>query len=145
MKKYAIIIFAFIIHTCVNASASDWNQWRGPNRDASVSTFKIPAKLPAELKQVWSVEVGVGHSSPIISGNRVYLISRVGEQEVVAAYDRSTGKLIWKDSYDVPYEMNPAAIPHGKGPKSTPVVANGKLYTFGITGILSCYEAGAGK
>jgi outer membrane protein assembly factor BamB len=142
--KFFATFFLFII-LCSFAASSDWNQWRGPNRDASVSTFKIPATLPNELKQVWNVEVGVGHASPIISGNKVFLISRVAEQEVTAAYDRPTGKLVWKDSYDAPYQMNPAAIPHGKGPKSTPLVANGKLYTFGISGVLSCYDATSGK
>ena len=142
-----LVIFVSILVMCLSdiVGTADWNQWRGPNRDGSFSTFKVPEKLPDQLKQIWNVEVGIGHSSPVISGTKVFLISRVAEQEVIAAYDLATGKLIWKDSYDAPYEMNPAAIPHGKGPKSTPVVANGKLYTLGISGVLSCYDASAGK
>jgi outer membrane protein assembly factor BamB len=143
--KLAIFVSILVISHFSFVEAADWNQWRGPNRDGSVSTFNVPEKLPEQLTQVWNVVVGIGHASPVISGNQVFLISRVEEQEVIAAYDRATGKLIWKDSYDAPYQMNPAAIPHGKGPKSTPVVANGKLYTFGITGVLSCYDVAAGK
>jgi outer membrane protein assembly factor BamB len=94
---------------------------------------------------VWSIEVGIGHSSPVLSGTRIYVFTRNGEQETVAAYELASGKMIWKDNYDVPYNMNPAAINHGKGPKSTPVVANGKLYCFGISGILSSYEVASGK
>jgi outer membrane protein assembly factor BamB len=53
--------------------------------------------------------------------------------------------LLWQDGYPVAYTMNPAATGHGKGPKSTPVIAGGKLYTFGITEVLSCYDIGKGK
>jgi outer membrane protein assembly factor BamB len=59
--------------------------------------------------------------------------------------DLDTGKLLWHDTYPTPYMMNPAAVSHGKGPKSTPVFYNDKLYTFGISGILSCYDTATGK
>lgn len=140
-----IAIFLFALFSFQDLEANDWNQWRGANRDGSSPTFKAPVSFPEELKKVWSVEVGIGHSSPVISGEKVFLISRIGEQEVVAAYSRETGKLLWKDAYDAPYTMNPAAISHGKGPKSTPLAANGRLYTFGIGGVLSCYDASTGK
>lgn len=145
MKSHLIGIFLCAVICSQNLHAQDWNQWRGPNRDGSSSSFKQPKVFPDELKEVWSVEVGIGHSSPVVSGEKVFLISRVGDQEVVAAYGRESGKLVWKDAYDAPYTMNPAAINHGKGPKSTPLVANGKLYTFGISGVLSCYDAASGK
>jgi hypothetical protein len=66
----------------------------------------------------------------------VYEFSREAEAEVVRALDLATGKELWKQSYPVAYEMNPAATGHGKGPKSTPVVADGRLFTLGITGVL---------
>ena len=91
------------------------------------------------------MEVGIGHSSPVLSGNRIFQFTRTGEQETAAAYDVASGKLLWKESYDLPYSMNPAATRHGKGPKSTPVVVGGRLYTFGINGTLSCYDAAGGK
>jgi len=145
MNRHLVALFFVALICSQNLQSQDWNQWRGPNRDGSSSSFKQPKVFPDELKKVWSVEVGIGHSSPIVSGERVFLLSRVGEQEVVAAYGRESGKLIWKDAYDTPYTMNPAAMSHGKGPKSTPLVANGRLYTFGISGILSCYNASTGK
>src|SRR5262249_19197781 len=55
------------------------------------------------------------------------------------------GKQRWRADYPAPYEVDQAARAHGKGPKSTPVVRAGKLYTFGISGILSCFEADTGK
>jgi outer membrane protein assembly factor BamB len=125
--------------------AQDWPQWRGASRDGVITGFVAPKTWPDQLKQRWKVTVGIGHSSPVVAGNRVYLHSRQGENEVVAAYDLSNGKTLWQDSYPVAYTMNPAATGHGKGPKSTPVYNNGKLYTLGITGVLSCYDTAKGK
>ena len=125
--------------------AQDWPQWRGPNRDGVVASFTAPKVWPDKLKTVWKVQAGIGHSSPVVVGKRVYLHSRQEENEVVTCSDLDTGKQAWRDSYPTPYTMNPAAASHGKGPKSTPVVYNNKLYTLGISGILSCYDAVTGK
>ncbi|MEK6410118.1 MAG: PQQ-binding-like beta-propeller repeat protein [Acidobacteriota bacterium] len=125
--------------------AQDWPQWRGPNRDGLVASFTAPRVWPDKLKTIWKVQAGIGHASPVVVGRRVYLHSRQDENEVASCFDLDTGKLIWHDSYPTPYMMNPAAFSHGKGPKSTPVVYNNRLYTFGISGILSCYDAATGK
>lgn len=124
--------------------AQDWPQWRGPNRDGVAASFAAPKVWPDKLKTIWKVQVGIGHASPVVVGRRVYLHSRQDETEVVSCFDLATGKQLWRDSYPTPYMMHPAALSHGKGPKSTPVVYNNKLYTFGISGILSCYDAAAG-
>ena len=125
--------------------AQDWNQWRGPNRDGVVASFTAPATWPDKMKPLWKVQVGIGHSSPVVAGKRVYLHSRKDESEVVSCFDLDSGKQLWTDSYLTPYKMNPAAVTHGKGPKSTPVVSDNKLFTLGISGILSCYDAITGK
>ncbi len=125
--------------------AQDWPQWRGPNRDGVVASFTPPKVWPDKLKTIWKVQVGLGHSSPVFLGRRVYLLSRQEENEVASCFDLDSGKLLWKDSYPTPYMMNPAAVSHGKGPKSTPIVYNKMLYTFGISGILSCYDTATGK
>jgi outer membrane protein assembly factor BamB len=125
--------------------AQDWPQWRGANRDGVVTGFTAPNTWPDQLKQIWKAPVGVGHSSPLVIGARIYLHSRQAENEVAAAYDLNTGKTIWQNSYPIAYTMNPAAAGHGKGPKSTPVYSNGKLYTLGITGVLSCYDTAKGS
>lgn len=125
--------------------AQDWSQWRGHNRDGAVASFTAPRVWPDKLKTIWKVPVGIGHSSPVVVGRRVYLHSRQDESEVASCFDLDTGKQLWRDSYPTPYMMNPAAVSHGKGPKSTPVAYNNKLYTFGISGILSCYDTATGK
>ncbi|MFM8392754.1 MAG: PQQ-binding-like beta-propeller repeat protein, partial [Acidobacteriota bacterium] len=100
---------------------------------------------PATLRPGWRIEVGIGHSSPLVVGERVYLHTRVGENEVVRALDLKTGRTLWQDSYAVDYTMNSAARSHGKGPKSTPVIAPGRLVTLGITGVLSVYDLTRGR
>jgi outer membrane protein assembly factor BamB len=127
------------------SQAADWDQWRGPGRDGKVTGFQAPARWPASLQRKWKIAVGEGHSSPLIVANSAYIFSRQGESEVVRRLDLATGREIWKASYLAPYEMNPAARGHGKGPKSTPVYHNGKLFTLGISGILSCINTQTGK
>lgn len=144
LRAALFCVFAFT--TLASASfAQDWPQWRGANRDGHIASFTTPKVWPEQLKMKWKVDVGFGHSSPLVVGKKVFLQSRQGEQEVASCFDLDTGKLLWKDGYAAPYQMNPAAMGHGKGPKSTPAVAAGKLYTLGITGILSCYDTATGK
>jgi outer membrane protein assembly factor BamB len=146
VKWYVLaVLFGAVIQGSDGAQAQDWTQWRGANRDGVVTGFVTPKSWPDQLKSKWKVQVGVGHSSPVVADKRVYLHSRQGEKEVVAAYDLGTGKVVWQDSYPSEYAMNPAARGHGKGPKSTPVFNSGKLYTLGITGVLSCYDTAKGQ
>ena len=144
-SKSAFRILILVALASQVSLAQDWPQWRGPNRDGVAASFTAPKVWPDKLKTIWKAPVGIGHSSPVVVGRRVYLHSRQDENEVVSCLDLDTGKLLWHDSYPTPYMMNPAAVTHGKGPKSTPVVYNDKLYTFGISGILSCYDTATGK
>jgi outer membrane protein assembly factor BamB len=125
--------------------AQDWSQWRGPSRTGHAAAFTAPASWPEKPTKAWQVQAGEGHSSPVVWGSRAYLHSRVGDQEAVTAYDLASGKQLWRDSYAAPYEMNSAARAHGKGPKSTPVIDRGRLFTFGISGIVSAYELTGAK
>jgi len=143
--KFASLAAFLAVATQRISSAQDWPQWRGPNRDGVLAGFSEPKSWPEKLTPIWKVSVGVGHSSPVVAGGQVFLHSRQEEKEVVSCLDLTNGKLVWQESYAVPYSMNPAAVGHGKGPKSTPALAGGRLYTFGITGILSCFEMKTGK
>jgi outer membrane protein assembly factor BamB len=125
----------------VPALAGDWPQWLGPRRDGT-STEKIkPWK--GELKVVWRKPVGPGHSSPVVANGMVFLHSRVAgkEEEEVAAYDAATGTKAWATSY----ERARFISPFGTGPQATPAVAGGKVFSFGATGILTCFDAKSGK
>ncbi|HEX8502652.1 MAG TPA: PQQ-binding-like beta-propeller repeat protein [Pyrinomonadaceae bacterium] len=128
------------------AVSAEWPQWRGPNRDGTAEGVAPPSAWPKELKQSWRVTVGVGHSSPVVSGGVVYQFARQGEDEVLLALDASTGRELWRGApAPAPYTVNPAATGHGKGPKSTPAVANGRVHTLGISGLLSAHDAKTGR
>src|ERR1700720_2998462 len=71
----------------------DWPQWRGPNRDGAAATFAEPKIWPANLNRKWKVEVGLGYASPLVVGNRVFMFSRQGENEVMLALDADSGKV----------------------------------------------------
>lgn len=136
-------VAAFVV--AAPATAQDWSQWRGPQRDGVLASFKSPAVWPEQLKRQWKVTVGSGHSSPVVAGQRVFVLTRVEEQEVVAAYDLKSGRRLWRDAYAAEYVVPGAGKDHGKVPRATPIVQRGRLYTVGISGTLSCFEARTGK
>jgi hypothetical protein len=91
------------------------------------------------------MEVGSGQSSPVVSGNVVFLFTRQAEMEVVHAFDLQTGALRWRQGYAAPYAVYPGAASYGKGPRSTPIVQDGRLFTLGIGGILSAHDESTGR
>ena len=123
----------------------DWPQWRGPSRDGSLAGFAEPKVWPERLTQRWKLEVGTGYATPIVVGNRVYAFSRQQEKEVMRSVDADTGKVVWENSYPATFTMNPATARHGPGPKSTPTYADGRLFTLGISGIFTAFDAATGK
>lgn len=126
-------------------TSTSWPQWRGPARDGVASSFTVPSQWPARLTKKWQVTVGLGHASPVVDGNRVIVHARQGNREIVSAYDLSSGKPLWQDAVDAPYTMNPAATGHGPGPKSTPAIGGGRVFTLGISGIFSAHDLATGK
>ena len=122
-----------------------WPQWRGSNRDGAAS-FTIPKSWPEKLTLKWKVDVGTGYAAPITLGDRVFAFSRQGEDEVMRALDAATGKTIWETKYNATYKPVVAATrTHGTGPKSTPTFADGRLYTLGMTGAVTAFDAATGK
>ena len=105
----------------------------------------MPSAWPDTLQHVWQVSVGEGHAGPVVVEDRVFVFARQKEQEVVSCFNLQSGALLWAQKYDAPYDMNSAARGHGKGPKSTPVFFANKVYTLGIGGILSCFDAETGQ
>jgi outer membrane protein assembly factor BamB len=148
MRRAAIAIALIIGLTIVNEArqaATDVTQWRGANRDGVVTGFTAPATWPEQLTKRWTVDVGLGYSTPIVVGNRVYAFGRQGADEVMTAIDAASGKVLWRTAYPAAFEMSSAAKSHGPGPKATPVFFNGRLYAIGMAGHVTAYDAATGK
>jgi outer membrane protein assembly factor BamB len=126
------------------ALAQDWPQWRGPNRDAKASGFTAPKTWPKELTQKWKVTVGLGDSTPALVGDRLYVFVRQEKDEVVRCLDAANGKELWQEKYDAVQVSGPSAPQHS-GPRSSPTVAEGKVVTLGVGGIVTCVDAAKGK
>ena len=127
------------------AAAQDWPQWRGPNRDGTVTSFQAPASWPEALTQRWNIEIGQGYATPLLVDDRVYVFTRQGEDEVLTALDAAAGTTRWRTSYAAPFTMNPATARHGPGPKSTPVFSGGRLFTLGMSDIVTAFDAETGR
>jgi outer membrane protein assembly factor BamB len=134
-----------MIATAQSALAQNWPQWRGPHRDGAVADFIAPSVWPEKLKLKWKATVGSGVSSPVAEAGRVWIHSRRGDDEVVSCLNLKSGKPLWSKSYPAPFAGYSAAARVGKGPYSTPVLFGGRLYTLGVTAILSCFDAQTGE
>ena len=135
--------FFGLLFAGASLGATDWPQWRGPARDGRAALPGV-ARWPKALTRGWKATVGLGHASPVVAGDRVFVFAREGAEEVASAFDLASGRRLWRQAYPAPYTMNQAAVSHGPGPKATPAVAGGRLYTFGISGIASCFDAATG-
>jgi outer membrane protein assembly factor BamB len=133
-----------VLCACI-APAQDWNQWRGARRDGTTTVLRAPAVWPKALNKVWTVAAGSGYSSPVVSATRAFVPSRQGDNEVVQAIELTNGKVAWADSYPAPFKKSQYATQMAAGPFSTPVLHEGRLYTLGVTAILTSYDAASGK
>jgi outer membrane protein assembly factor BamB len=141
----------------VAARGDDWPQWFGPKRDAVWREDGLLDKFPEGGPKVrWRQPIGPGYASPAIVGDHLYVMDRETDKpslkdafakeampgkERVLCLDVKTGKEIWHYSYDCPY----VKLSYPSGPRTTPVVENGKVYTLGAMGHLFCLDAEKGK
>jgi len=138
--------------------ADDWPQWFGPQRDGVWRETGLIAQFPAAGPTIrWRTPIGAGYSGPAVAQGRVYVTDYTlpagkkypsnpfGKDEVpgterVLCLDEATGKILWKHEYSCPYQISYPA-----GPRTTPVVSGGKVYTLGAMGDLLCLDAPSGK
>jgi len=144
------VIFVGALASAVVGMASaqqerDWSQWRGPNRDAVVTSAQLPAKWPATYQRSWRVDVGEGYSSPVVSGRTAFVHSRQDPQEVVTAIDVTDGTVKWRRVYEAPIKKNSYAVAMGKGPNATPLVTSGRVFTIGASGVAKAFDAATGR
>ena len=146
MRMYgnAVTIAAVFGLATACSFAGDWPQWRGPNRDGKVSGFTPPQTWPKELKQQWKATVGEGDSTPAAVGDKIFVFSKQGDDEVITCLNAADGKPLWQDKYSQNVVDWTGDRGH-MGPRSSPAVASGKVVTLGAGGMLSCLDANSGK
>lgn len=141
----AVILLAGSALGQAQRPSTDVTQWRGAARDGTITGLTAPQTWPETLTERWKVEIGTGYATPLVVGDRVFEFSRIGENETMTALDAASGKIIWQAGYPATFAMNPATKQHGPGPKSTPVFFNGRLYSIGMTGTVTAWDAASGK
>lgn len=140
----ALLMFLCLVGATDRVQADDWPQWGGPNRDivwresGIVQTFPTSELLP----RVWSTPIKAGYSGPAVADGRVYITDRVKSEqnERVFCLDAKTGKKIWSHEYGAKY-----TISYPAGPRATPVVHDGLVYTIGAVGHMFCFRADTGE
>ncbi len=129
--------------------AADWPQWRGPNRDGNWTETGIVSSFPSTgpiLK--WKIPLGFGYSTPIVSNGRLYLSDLIAEKpnvhERVLCFNARSGKQVWMTQHDASapdWLFNPAQM---RGPGSTPIIHNGRVYALSMFFGLKCLDAHTG-
>ena len=142
-----ILLFSTIItQNSIFAEQPDWNQWRGSNRDAVVTGETWPNDLKAShFALKWNVKMGSSYSGPIMDGKTIYVTESSGDNEVVRALDRTTGKEKWRHTWGGKMRVPFFAAKNGSWIRSTPALANDKLFVAGMRDHLLCIDTKTGK
>ena len=150
---YLIAIAIFCTSSCL---AADWPQWMGPERDNVWREEGVVAELPAAGPKIaWRAPISGGFAGPAVAGGKVFVTDFVTSDNIhvgnfeqkeftgserVLALDEATGKERWKFEYPAKYKIS-----YPCGPRCTPAVADGKVYTLGAVGNLYALDAESGK
>lgn len=122
--------------------AADWPQFLGPRRDGTVAGPRLDRDWKAHPpREVWRREIGAGWAGFAVVGGRIYTLEQHGEDEVVTASELATGRMVWSHADRARYETTVG----GLGPRSTPAVSAGRVFTLGATGRLRAFDAATGR
>jgi outer membrane protein assembly factor BamB len=141
----AALLGAIAVGMCLKASGGeDWPRWRGPRGDGTWNAPAVPEKWPESGPPVvWQAPIGPGYSGISVSHGRVYTMDRLkdSQEERVVCLDEKTGQPIWEHRYTADYK----GLDYDKGPRCTPTVYDGHVYTLGAVGHVFCLDAASGK
>lgn len=124
-------------------AGSDWPVFLGPNGNSSSQETNLLKQIPNEgIPILWEHKIGTGYNAPSILDGQLVLFHREGNEEVVQAYDATTGKPGWRNAHPSrfvdPYGYN-------NGPRCTPLLTSNRVYTFGAEGKLTAWDRASGK
>lgn len=133
-------------HTLADtAMGEEWPVWRGPRGDGTWKAPQLPSEWPEEgLHVVWRQNIGGGYSGIVVADGRIYTMDRQTEPreiERVLCFDSVTGEPLWIHSYEALY----GNLTYDSGPRASPTVYEGRIYTLGAAGHLNCLDAESGK
>ena len=120
---------------------SDWPQFLGPRRNGTSPTI-LTANALRNPRQLWKKDVGAGFSAPVVSGGKLILFHRVDNKETVDCLNAATGERVWTFDYPTSYRDD---FGFDEGPRGTPAVSEGRVYTFGAEGVLHAIDLATGK
>jgi outer membrane protein assembly factor BamB len=142
MRRAVLKAIVLASASVIGLSAEDWPQFLGPERNGVYRGPALAERWGAQgPRVVWRKNVGQGFSGPVVAQNRVVLFHRVGNEEVVEAFDAQTGANRWRYAYTTSYRDD---FGFDEGPRAVPVVANGIVYTFGAQGQLHAIDLDKG-
>jgi outer membrane protein assembly factor BamB len=149
LHRVQTLAVALPLLCAVAASAEDWPQWRGPNRDSVWHETGILQSFPADgLKIRWRQPVSWGYSSPIVAAGRVFVtdaqLLKSSATERIHCFDETSGKPLWTYPYEVKYPDWAFVPGQSGGPCATPIVEAGRLYAIGANGHVHCLDAQKG-
>ena len=125
----------------LRSTSSMWNQYRGPNRDGHIPAQGVALNWEEKPKALWKIPTGAGHSSVLIAEQTVYTLEQSGDRETLFARNLSNGKEKWRLAQETKWDD----MMSGTGPRSTPTLLDGKLYTLFSNGVLCRVNAKSGK
>jgi outer membrane protein assembly factor BamB len=124
------------------SATTDWPQYLGPERNGIYHGPALAESWGSDgPRVVWKKSIGAGLSGPVVAQGRVILFHRVGDREVVDAFDALTGAPKWTYGYPTAYKDD---FGFDEGPRAVPVVADGVVYTFGAEGQLHAVSLATG-
>jgi outer membrane protein assembly factor BamB len=125
-----------------SAINAEWHRFLGPNDDGTTPETNLLSKFPdSGLSVVWEMEKGTAYTSPVIADGRLVFFTRFEDRETIMALDPQTGKKFWQQDYAVEYRDR---YGFNNGPRASAVIDDGKVYTLGVTSVLSCLDLKSG-
>jgi len=149
LQAIRLQVLGLLLLIASGAEATDWPQFRGPNRDGNWNETGILESFPrAGLKIRWRHPVGGGWSSPVVAQGRVFVsdveLTKPSARERVHCFEEKTGKVLWVYAYKENYLEWTFDPERGAGPTATPIVEQERVYVVGAYGYVHCLDVKTG-